>query len=97
MSQSERITVWQMDECYWWVGAGPASAMAAAFREEYGYQEDDEVEPVELSDLELEGLKYTDCDENAQPTGIVRTFREQLAIEIAEGGKFPRLFACTEY
>lgn len=95
MSQSDRITVWQMDDCTWWVGAGPAEALASAYRYEYG--EDATCEPVALSDEELDRLKFTDTDEDERPTGEIRTFREQLAIDIAAGGKFPRLFASSEY
>lgn len=94
MSQSDRITVWNMgDDVEWWIGAGPATAIAAAYQEAYG--EDAECDPEELTEEALDTLKYSDCDENERPTGVVRTFREQLAIEIAEGGEFPRLFAAS--
>lgn len=96
-SASRRITVWQMDDCEWWVGAGPADALAAAMRDFYGYTEDDKIEPTELTDADLDRLKFTDCDENERPTGTIRTFREQLAIELEAGGSFPRMFASTEY
>ncbi len=39
----------------------------------------------------------SDDDDDERPTGEKRTFREQLAIEVAESGKFPRMFASTEY
>lgn len=51
----------------------------------------------ELTEEELDSLQFSICDENERLTGQKRTFREQLAIEIAKGGKFPRMFASTEY
>jgi len=50
-----------------------------------------------LTDEQLDTIKITDCDEDERPTGEVRTFRQQMAKEIAEGGAFPRQFAATGY
>lgn len=93
MSSTE-IRIWNMDDCEWWIGAGTAKDMAEAFREAYG---DSECEPMPLSNEALDTLKFTDSDENERPIGDVRTFRQQLAIEIEMGGLFPRMFATTEY
>lgn len=96
-----KITVWQINEMEWFVGAGTPESMLAWYMEEHALSHEDATGdedefPRALSDHELDTLKFRDCDENERPTGIVRTFREQLAIEIAEGGTFPRLFASTE-
>lgn len=53
--------------------------------------------PVELTDEDMDRLKYIDTDENDDPEGDPRTFREQLAKMISEGDKFPCMFASTEY
>jgi hypothetical protein len=95
------ITVWQINDMEWFVGAGTPESILTWYMEEHGLSHeeatgDEDELPRALSDHELDTLKFRDCDENERPTGIVRTFREQLAIEIAEGGTFPRLFASTE-
>ncbi|WP_198173690.1 hypothetical protein [Lysobacter soli] len=95
------ITVWQINDMEWFAGAGTPESILAWYMEEHGLSHEDATGdedelPRALSDHELDTLKFQDCDENERPTGIVRTFREQLAIEVAEGGTFPRLFASTE-
>ncbi|QGW66986.1 hypothetical protein GOY17_14000 [Lysobacter soli] len=95
------MTVWQINDMEWFAGAGTPESILAWYMEEHGLSHEDATGdedelPRALSDHELDTLKFQDCDENERPTGIVRTFREQLAIEVAEGGTFPRLFASTE-
>ena len=86
----------EMNDCDWWIG----ESLAACVKD---YQDNIEDSPEytenarELTEEELDSLKFSICDENERTTGQKRTFREQLAIEIAEGGVFPRLFASTEY
>ena len=86
--------VFQLDDYDWWVGASLADCIAAA-REDCGagsYQ-DAETEGREVSEASMARLKFAD-DEG--PDAVTRTFSDQLALEIAEGGKFPRFFASTE-
>lgn len=98
---SNEIQIFQMDDTEWWIGAGTPEEMLAAFIEEYG----EDAFPVEremprpLTDKELDSIPFHyDYDEE---TGVdkkkIRTFREQLAIEIAEGVPAPRMFASTEW
>lgn len=85
-----------MNDCDWWVG----ESLEACVKDYQTNIEDDPIyteDACELTDDDLDRLFFTDVDEDERPTGIKRTFREQLAIEIAAGGKFPRMFASTEY
>jgi len=85
-----------INDCDWWIG----ESLEACVKD---YQDNIEDSPeytedaIELTDADLDSLFFTDVDEDERPTGIKRTFREQLAIEIAAGGTFPRMFASTEY
>lgn len=86
----------EMNDCDWWIG----ESLVACVKD---YQDNIEDSPGytqdarELTEEELDSLKFSLRDENERPTGQKRTFREQLAIEVAQGGDFPRLFASTEY
>jgi hypothetical protein len=50
----------------------------------------------ELTEQELDELMYVDEDENEQSTKVKRSFRDQLALMIANGDHFPCFFASTE-
>ncbi len=86
----------EMNDCDWWIG----ESLDACVKD---YQEHCDSDPSytedarEVTEEELDSLNFAICDENERKTGQKRTFREQLAIEIAAGGEFPRLFASTEY
>lgn len=90
------MKIFQINDCDWWIGDSLDSCIA----DYLGYTDDSSSvshDAHELSDAELDSLVFTDCDEDERPTGIKRSFREQLAIEIEAGGKFPRMFASTEF
>lgn len=82
----------------WWIGSDADSVLKAVI-EEYGYSDDDigQADIYELDNDDLEKLKFAESDEDEVRTGVVRTFREQLEIELAEGGSFPRLLASEEW
>lgn len=92
------MKVFCVHDVEWWIGSDAESVLQVVI-DEYGYTEDD----IALNDVEevdgaaLDELKFTEADENERPTGVVRTFREQLAIELAQGGRFPRLLASEEW
>ena len=88
------MKVFQLDDCDWWVGPSLAACIAEA-RAQCGAGSfcDAEEEGREMSAEDMQRLKFTD-EEGPDPR--VYTFAEQLANEIAEGGKFPRFFASTE-
>ena len=49
-----------------------------------------------LTDEQLQRLVFIDESDGAEPP-VKRTFAEQLAREIAEGGEFPRAFAAEDW
>lgn len=87
------LSVFQLDDYEWWVGESAQACLDAA-RQEYGDETYDEMmedsTPHELNEAALGKLQFRDED------GSSRSFAEQLQHEIAEGGKFPRIFASTE-
>lgn len=88
---NQNLRVFQMDDCDWWVGESADSCIEDR-HETYGPDEEFDREEVhELSDQQMQALVCTDED------GSKHTFKEQLDIEIASGGDFPRLFATTEF
>lgn len=87
------MKIFEMNDCDWMIGEA-LEVCEKSYLSNYGENVD---EAHQLTDDELDRLVFTDRDENETPTGGKRTFREQLAIEIANGGEFPRLFASTEY
>lgn len=89
------IKIYSMDNCTWYAAESEESAIAA-YAADTG-TDPSEMEVFEVSDLAMDSLKYTDCNEDETPIGAARTFREQLAIEVAAGTHFPCLFATTEY
>ncbi len=87
------MKVFQMNDCDWMIGLSLIDCKRAYLRD---YCEDTD-EARELDEEELDTLIFTDCDENETPSGIKRTFREQVQVEISACGEFPRLFASTEF
>ncbi len=90
--------VYALDDCDWWVARSLDEALQD-YQTQTGIRPDGpEVEDAyELTDAELDSLKFTDCDEHERPTGDARTFREELARRVAEGLSAPEHFASTEY
>lgn len=92
------IKIWQISDSEWWIGAGTPQSILAAYMAETGTSHEDatgdaETWPEPLTEAQLDALMFYPTDENEQPTGNPHSFRAQLAIEIAEGGDFPRSFA----
>ncbi|WP_414554786.1 hypothetical protein [Stenotrophomonas forensis] len=96
MTDTAPIKIFAVTESEWWLGTDLASVVKAA-QEEYGLVDEDVADAVELVDADLDSLNFSDSDEDGRPTGQKRTFREQLAIEVAAGGSFPRLFAMEDF
>ena len=90
--QESSMKIFQMNDCYWFVGG----SIEACTVECYG-QYKPQCEVRELRDSELDTLMFIVTNENEVPDGTKRTFREQLKIEIATGGTFPRQFACLDF
>ncbi len=90
------MNVFQINDCDWWIGES-LDACVQDYREHCDDDPDYTEDARELTNAELDTLKFSVSDDDERPTGEKRTFREQLAIEVAESGKFPRMFASTEY
>jgi hypothetical protein len=99
--------IFQLNYCDWWAGYDLESVMAA-YRKEMteGHfapcDPNDDIfdEPHELSDADMERLKFVDGDDpiNADGTpGGTRSFREELRRQVERGDEFPCFFASTEY
>ncbi|HAL22286.1 MAG TPA: hypothetical protein DCP40_06105 [Stenotrophomonas sp.] len=96
MTDSAPIKIFAVTESEWWMGTDLASVVKAA-QEEYGLDDEDVANAIELVDADLDSLNFSDSDEVGNPTGETRTFREQLVIEVDAGGSFPRLFAMEDF
>ncbi|PPU07768.1 hypothetical protein [Xanthomonas arboricola] len=94
--ETTQMKIFQIDDMEWWIGQD-AETVRAAVQDEQGRTEEDLEDFEEVSDESLDVLMFQDTDEDELPTSAPRTFREQLAIEVAEGGQFPRLFAAESY
>ncbi len=95
MTTETTIKVYAMDDCTWYAAESLESA-TAAYKADVGH--DDDLDPNELTDEQMDRLQFTDDEPGAPPTECgKRSFREQLVKEVANGTKFPCMFACTEY
>lgn len=85
------MKIFKMNDCDWWMAPTLDEAKAAVLAE-YGPKYADEliVDPVELTEADLDRLKYT------QENGSKITFREELANRIKAGAK-TEMFASTEF
>ncbi|QNH21197.1 hypothetical protein HEP73_02109 [Xanthomonas sp. GW] len=90
------MKIFRIDDCDWWIGEDAESVLAAV-KDETGMEAEDLEDFHEISDDDMDRLKFVDTDEGERTIGDPRTFRQQLAIEVAQGGNFPRMFATTEF
>lgn len=95
--QNLPVRIFYMNDMEWWIGSASPEEMRDAFIEEYGEDAwsgfDNDI-PRPLSDSELDSTPFCYDEDDLSKS---RTFREQLAIEVAEGVPEPRMFACTEW
>jgi len=86
--------IYAMNECDWIV----ARSMEEAKKEYIDNYAGETIaaDAHELTDEELDRLKYQDCNEDEHPTGDVLTFRESLARRAPYLTR-PELFASTEF
>ena len=91
------MRVFEVNDIEWWIGESAEAVLAeymketGCSREESLGDDDPEALPQEVSEEGLDKLTFHDDD------GQVRTFRKQLARDIADGVDKPRAFASTEY
>ncbi len=90
------MKVFEVNDCDWWIGES-LEACVKDYRENVEDSPEYTEDAREVTEDELDSLKFSVSDDGETLSGQKRSFREQLAIEIAKGGKFPRMFASTEY
>lgn len=96
------VKIWQMSE-YDWVAAETLEEAKDCLSLTLGCETPEELEeylddPRELTEAELDEYEFCDSDEDGNPNPEVgkRSFREELARQVAAGTKFPCYFAGTE-
>lgn len=94
-SERTRLKIFQMNDCDWLIGESLEACKAEYIRNYSDDPDSIDEDAHELSDDELDTLKFSDRSEDDQEE-TTRTFREQLATEISKGGLYPRMFASTE-
>ena len=89
--------IFRMDDCDWWV-ARTLQEAKASYQHETGVDDESIEDASELTDEELDRLRFVDTNEAGHPIKDSRcTFREELARRVSAGLSKPELFACTEY
>lgn len=104
MSQTRtRIRVFRLNDCDWFAGEDLESCIKGFFADYLGEtdtpknREEYLDEPNELSDEELDRLKFTDIEGEWGKQGQQYTFRKALENMIKGEVEFPVLFASTEF
>lgn len=93
------LRVFRLNDCDWWI-ARTLEEAKVSYQGECGPMDDEEAfdEPRELTDEELDRLKFHDRDDRDRVIRkTIRTFREELRQQIKADPTTPRMFACTEY
>lgn len=85
------IRVYRMDDIEWWAGESLAACVAEGRRQWGDECYPDDGEQYELSDEQMQRLKFLDED------GNTRTFAEELSRRVAAGETFPQPFAATDW
>lgn len=93
------LRVFRLNDCDWWA-ARTLEEAKADYQKCCGPMADEEAfdEPRELTDAELDRLKFHDRDDADRIIRkTIRTFREELRQQAHADPITPRMFACTEY
>jgi hypothetical protein len=88
------MKIFRMNDCDWMIGAS-LEECTAEYIENYSDADTIDDDACEVTGEALDRLRFRICSDDGQDEST-RTFRQQISIEIAEGGVFPRLFASTE-
>lgn len=88
------MKIFKVNDCDWFAAETLEEALECA-RRECGYDDDSFEDPYELDDEELDRLQYQFTDDYDKPLQTM-SFRAALAKRIADGEKFPYMFASTE-
>lgn len=92
---AEPIKIFKLNDCDWFAARTMEEAIACA-RAEFDYGDDSIEDPHELTDEELDTHLFQFRNDYDRPLESM-SFRAALAKRIADGERFPYLFASTEY
>lgn len=87
--------VYQVNDYEWYVARSRDEAIAIALHESGGPPEEYE-DTSEVGQEAMEYLRFTDTDEDENPIGEPRSFREELERRVAAGLREGELFAASE-
>lgn len=87
------IKIFKLNDCDWWADTSLEEAIKNYLNETGMSHEDGIEDPYELSDDEMKNIIHSGED----GAGPRMAFIDRLLMDIAEGMKFPCLFASTEY
>lgn len=87
----KEIKVFALNDCDWYAATSLKEAIRA-WKEETGMTDEELDSPTEVTEQDMDRLKFIDEDTNEK-----RTFREELKRRIDAKAKFPQFFATTEF
>ena len=91
------IKVFRLNDCDWYAGRSLEECVVAYAKECGASVEDAKDDDArELTDAEMERLQFID-GKPGEKDAVKRSFKDQLALMIAEGTEFPAFFASTEF
>lgn len=91
--------VFRLNDCDWWIARTLEEAVADCKREQ-GMEDRDFTDARELTEAELDNLRFVEERDIPRKDWVRRSFREELARRSASnepGDRKPGLFASTEY
>lgn len=93
---SDEIKIFEINDCEW-VAARSLEEAKTFYLEMVSGDTSvlDEGCPVELTELQLDRMTYS--DDQGDPNASKRSFREELQKRIAAGVQFPEYFATSEF
>lgn len=89
------MKIFKLNDCDWFAAGTLEEAILCA-KTECGYDDDSIEDPHELTDEEMDRLQYRFTDDYDRPLASM-SFRAALAKRIADGERFPYMFASTEH
>ena len=91
------MKVYKLNDYDWWAGNTLEEVKKSYINETGVSKEEAFEEPYEVSEADMNKLKFYTTEHNDKGEEITRTFREELDYIIKEGQKFPCAFACMDW
>jgi hypothetical protein len=90
------MRIFRMNDCDWWL-ATTLEAAKADYKHQTGIDLEDIEDAREVTEEEMDRLKFIENYDGPKSGWIKRTFREELQRRITDGEAKPGCFASTEY